>query len=172
MKKANPLFIVGLVFAIIGMVFLVPGGTFLVVSRDLLPELMNPDVWLAETPDELALPVIGVVFTAIGAIFAAIGFGLLIAHHRRMAMHEELLRFGLQVQGMVTDIRVDRTIEVNGRHPLRIMVQAVHPVTGETLNLKGPRVWEATLSTGDAVAVYFDPQNDKRFTVQLPGETA
>lgn len=170
MKKANPMFLVGLIFTLIGLVFAVLGGVFLTVSQEQLPQVFTPEVWLEEAPDELALPMVGLVFAPIGLIFAVIGVILLLVGRRQGRLREELLRFGVREKGVVTDIRIDHTYRVNGRSPLRIMVEAKHPFTGETKTLRAPLVWDTTLSTGDQVEVLFDPQDEKKHHVLLPGE--
>lgn len=170
MKKANPMFLVGLIFALFGLGFAVLGGVFVAVSHELLPRVFTPEVWMGDTPDELALPMVGLVFTPIGLIFAVIGVILLLVGRRQGRLREELLRFGVREKGVVTDIRIDRSYRVNGRSPLRIMVEAKHPFTGETKTLRAPLVWDATLSMGDAVEVLFDPQDEKKYYVLLPGD--
>ena len=39
---------------------------------------------------------------------------------------------------------------------------------GETVKVKGPLVWETSLSEGDAVTVVFDPQDERQKMVLLP----
>lgn len=171
-RTVQPQKLLGIIFGAIGLLFLVLGVIFVLVSADKLPMLADVEVWVGETPDELALPMVGIVFAGIGAIFTALGAGFLIALLRRKRLREELLQYGTRVTGTVADIRVDRSYQVNGRHPLRIMVQAQDPFTGETRTLRGPMVWETKLVTGDAVDVIFDPMDEKKYIVELPGETA
>lgn len=170
MKRVQPLFLVGLIFSLIGALFAVLGGIFIAVSRDLLPQVFSAQVWQGETPDELAIPLVGLVFAGVGGLFLIIGVVMLLQTRRQRRLHEELLRFGTRVTGTVTDIRIDPTVRVNGVHPLRLIVQAQHPHTGEMKTLRGPRVWNTSLATGDAIDVLFDPQDEKRYTVELPGE--
>jgi len=168
MKETNAYFIVGLVFALIGAIFTVIGVAFLLTNFELLPQLADSEVWMGETPDALALPVIGVVFTVMGAFFAVMGLVFLWVVRRQRLLREELERFGLRVQGQITDIRVDHSVRVNGRSPLRLMVTARHPTTGETKTLRGPSVWNTSLTTEDTVEVLFDPQDEKKYVVVLP----
>jgi len=166
-STVQPQKLLGLIFGGIGLLFLVLGVIFVLVSADKLPMLAEADVWVGETPDELDLPVVGVVFAGIGLIFTVLGVGFLMALLRRKRLKEELLTYGTRVTGTVADIRIDRAYQVNGRHPLRIMVQAQDPFTGETRTLRGPLVWETSLSTGDPAEVLFDPMNPKKFFVDL-----
>jgi len=166
-KRVDAEKLIGLIFGLIGVFFVVMGVVFMAVCSDRLPQVFTAEVWLNDPPDELALPIVGVVFAAIGAFFAAMGGGfLLYARHRRL-LQEELERFGVRVPATVTELRVDRTVRINGRSPLRLLVQAQHPFTGATKTLRGPRVWETTLNPGDQVEVLFDPQDEKKYTVLL-----
>lgn len=171
-RTVNPLKLLGIIFGGIGLGFLILGLIFAFVGREQLPLLANSEVWVGETPDELALAMVGVVFAAIGAVFAVLGGAFLLVCRRRKLLREELLRYGTRTTGMVTDITVDRHYEVNGRCPLCIMVQAQNPHTGELKTLRAPLAWETNLVTGDAVDVIFDPMDEKKYIVELPGETA
>ena len=168
MKNVNPLLILGVIFTLIGVVFAVLGGVFVAVSSDLLPQVFTAETWLGEAPDELALPLVGLVFAGIGSIFAVMGVIFLLVNRRQRRLHEELMRFGTRVTGTVTDIRIDHTIRVNGRSPLRLFVQVQHPHTGEMKTVRSPMLWNTTLSTGDPLDVLFDPQDEKRYAVVLP----
>lgn len=168
MKDVKPFMVIGWVFAGIGLLFLVMGVIFVLLGADSLPLLADPEVWLGDTPDELALPMVGIVFSCIGLLFTVMGSVFLFIERRRRLLAEELERFGIRVTGTVSEMYRDRSYNVNGRNPLRIMVQAQHPTTGEMRTLKGPMVWETPLSVGDKLDVLFDPQNEKKFVVKLP----
>lgn len=168
--KINPLGIVALVFGGLGLLFGLMGGIFVHVSRELLPRLADPMVWLGEAPEELELAMVGVVFAILGGVFVIAALVMLLISLRQRRMHEELLTWGERVKGQVSDIPVDMSIAINNRHPLRIMVQVRHPRTGEMLNLKGPRVWQTSLSPGDPIDVLFDPMKDGRFVVDYNKE--
>lgn len=169
MKKANPMLLLGIIFGLLGLVFAVLGVVFLSLNPELLPELFTAEVWLGDdTPDRLALPMVGLVFTVVGLAFVNAAVVLLLLNGRKQRLQEELERFGTRVQGIVTDIPVDRTYRVNGRSPLRIIAQAEHPYTRQTVTIKGPHVWETSLSVGDPVEVLFDPSDEKKSMVVMP----
>lgn len=172
MQAVQPRKLLGWIFGGIGLLFLVLGVIFILVSWDFLPRVFSAEVLAEEAPDELALPVVGVIFAAMGAVFAVLGGVFLLLTRRQRLLREELLRFGTRTTGKVTDVAIDRHYQINGRHPLRIMVQAMNPHTGELKTLRGPMVWTTTLSAGDAVDVLFDPQDEKKYIVELPEETA
>lgn len=167
--RPHPLLLVGIIFGCIGLLFAVLGGVFMAVSSDVLPQVFTAEVWLEEAPEELELPIIGVVFSGIGLLFLLIAVIMLMIRGRQKRLREELLRFGTRESGVVKDIVIDRSYQVNNRYPLRILVEARHPFTGEMKMLRSPLVWETNLSTGDTVEVLFDPQDEKRYDVLLPG---
>lgn len=167
--RMHPLKIIGVVFTCIGLLFAVLGGAFMAANAALMPRVFTAEVWLAnETPDELALPICGLVFGVIGLVFLIIGVIMLLVLRRQHSLREELERYGTRVQGVVTDVRIDHTYRVNGRSPMRIIVTATHPSTGTQVTVRSGPVWETALSAGDAVDVLFDPMDEKKHIVLLP----
>lgn len=165
MHAVHPLKLLGLIFSGLGLLFTVLGVIFLTITPELLPQVFTADVWLNEAPDELALPLCGVVFGAIGLLFLIAGVIMLLVLRRQRRLREELEQYGVRVTGMVTDVIVDRSYTVNGRHPLRVVVAAVQPGTVEERTLRSGPVWETPLAPGDAVDVLFDPMNEKKYVI-------
>ncbi len=170
--RFSPFMLIGIIFAVTGLSFFAMGVGFLIGSGELLPLLADSALPMEELPDEAALPILGIVFSVLGGLFAVLGGVFLMQNRRQGRLREELLRYGTRVQGTVSDLQIDRTYTVNGRHPLRILVRATHPYTGEEMTLRAPLVWETTLATGDAVPVLFDPQDEKKHLVLLTEESA
>ena len=170
-RSVNPLLIVGLVFFLMGVMFAVLGGVFISVSGDDVVLLSDPDVWLFEHHnDEVALPMVGVVFAVLGGIFLAVGGVLLFLDRRSARRLRELQEYGERVPGTVTDITLDRTVSVNGNHPLIVHVTCRSPRGGD-VTVKSRRIWNTTLSTGDSVDVLFDPMDERRYAVDLQDST-
>ena len=165
--RVHPLTLCGAIFSGVGGFFALLGGVFLLVGRSGLPRLFTAEAWGENVPDELALPLIGLIFGAIGLIFLITGLGMLLAMRRQRRIREELERYGDCASGTVTDVCIDRAYRVNNRHPLRILVSVRHPFTGETITVRSGPVWETSLNPGDAVDVLFDPMNVKRHMVVL-----
>jgi len=165
--RMHPLKLLGMIFGGIGLLFAALGCVFLAVSAELLPQVFTPEVWLGDTPDELALPVIGVVFGAMGLVFLLVGGVMLLILRRQKRLREELEQYGTRVTGAVADIRVDRIYQVNGHSPLRVFVSVRHPFTNEELTLRSGPVWNTALTTGDPVEVLFDPMDEKKHLVLL-----
>lgn len=167
--RLNGLTITALVFGILALCFLLTGGILLLAGRADLPLLFTPDAWPgSEMPDALAVPLLGVIFGSLGAGFL-LTTAILLLFARRTRLHrEELLRYGTRVPGTVTELRIDRTVRMGGRSPLRATVAVIHPATHEPLTLRTPPLWETTLSPGDTVDVLFDPMDEKKHIVALP----
>lgn len=168
MHAVHPLKLLGVIFSSFGLLFAVLGVIFLTITPELLPQVFTADVWLNEAPDELALPLCGVVFGAIGLLFLIVGAIMLLVLRRQRRLREELEQYGTRVTGMVSDVIVDRTYRVNGRHPLRVVVTARQPGTDAERTLRSGPVWETHLSPGDVVDVLFDPMNEKHYVILLP----
>lgn len=167
-SQLHPLTLIGAIFSGLGLLFAVLGGAFLGANAPLLPRVFSAEALGDNVPDELALPLVGLIFAAIGLFFLITGVVMLLVTRRQRLLRQELEQYGTRVSGTVTDIRLDQTYRVNGRHPLRIFVQVAHPTTGETLTVRSGPVWETSLATGDMVDVLFDPMDEKKHIVVLP----
>lgn len=115
--------------------------------------------------DDLALSIIGCVFTLLGVIFLAVGVAFALADKRRARLREELLVWGSRVQGTVMEVYTDHTIRVNHRSPVIAKVRCAFP-TGE-VTLKSPRLWGNPPAVGDQLDVLFDPMDEKRYVIDL-----
>lgn len=168
-RTVKPVKLIAWIFGGIGLLFVVLGVIFLLVSRAHWPLLTQAASWTGDAPDELALPIIGVVFTGIGLPFVLAAAVMALVQRRNTRRAEELRQYGERLPGVVTEITVERSVRVNGRSPLRIVAEAVHPRTKETLRVRSACVWETPLSPGDAVTVLVDPMDERRRMVELPG---
>lgn len=157
MKKATTARVLMLVFGLMGAVFLAIGLVFLAKAG-----------MITNAEDAEVFPVLGTAFGVIGAAMLGVTLVIGLVDRKQRLRQEELLRWGTRVTGTVVDIPVDKTLTVNGRHPLRIVAAAVHPATRETVTVRSRQVWETSLSEGDPVDVLFDPMDEKVFDVVLP----
>lgn len=119
---------------------------------------------------DLALDVVGVVFLCVGAVFTAVGVILWGVMGRGDAKRAVLLSYGQRVRAEVVEVREDRTVSVNGRHPWRVFAACEHPITREQVRLRSHCVWENVPNVGDSVDVAFDPMNEKRYAFDLKEE--
>lgn len=116
------------------------------------------------------LDVVGVVFLCVGAVFTAVGVILWVAMGRGNAKRAVLLSYGQRVRAEIVEVRQDRTVSVNGRHPWRVYAACEHPITREQVRLRSHYVWEDVPKVGDSVDVAFDPMNEKRYAFDLKEE--
>ena len=154
MKSGN--LIVKLVFGIMGIVFAAVGVICLTIARSMAGSMRH----IFRLPeDDLALAIMGVVFGVVGVAFLI---------RRQKRLREELLQYGTRVTGIITDVQVNRTIQVNGHSPLVAKVQCQF-ATGE-VTLKSRNLWSACPATGDTVDVIYDPMDEKRYVIEFSSE--
>ncbi len=163
--KISGSYILKLVFGLLGTIYTVVGGGFLLAAvkdaGDITRIFTLPE-------EELAFAINGLVFTTLGVIFLLVTVILILVGRRKKRMREELLTYGTRVTGTVTHVRVNRSVRVNGRHPLLVQVSCSFP-SGE-VTLTSPHLWNACPNTGDTVEVIYDPMDEKRYVIEFAGE--
>ena len=163
--KKNGSFVLKLIFGLMGAIYAVIGVTFLVVAMKAAGDVTR----IFTLPEEeLALAIVGTVFTVLGAGFLAAALGVMLAGKRQQRMREELMQYGTRVTGEVVDVRINYSIRVNRKSPLVAQVKCLLP-TGE-VTLKSKNLWNACPNTGDAVEVIYDPMDEKRYVIEFEGE--
>lgn len=162
MKRGN--WIVKLVFGCMGIIYAIVGVICLTIAVKWAGDIRR----IFRLPEnDLALSIVGTVFTALGVVFLLVTAILFLADVRRNRLREELLRYGTRVTGRITDVRVDHTIRVNHRSPLIAKVTCTLP-SGE-VTLKSPRLWSVCPNPGDQVDVLYDPMDEKRYVIEFEG---
>ncbi len=163
MKHGN--LILKLVFGLMGLIYTIIGAVCLTIAVNWAGDIRR----IFRLPeDNLALSIVGTVFTALGVIFLMVTVILIVAGKRRARMREELLTWGTRVKGEVVDVRIDHSIRVNGHSPMIARVRCKLP-QGE-VTLKSHRLWNACPNAGDAVEVIYDPMDEKRYVIEFPEE--
>lgn len=161
MKRGN--LIVRLVFGLLGVIYAIVGAVCLTIARNMAGDIRR----IFRLPeDDLALAIVGTVFSVLGAVFLVVTLMLILLGRRRSRLREELLSWGQRVQGTVTGVRVDYAIRVNGRSPLIAQVRCPFP-RGE-VTLKSPRLWGVTPAVGDTVDVLYDPMDERKYVMDFP----
>jgi hypothetical protein len=92
--RSDFLFLFGSIWALVGTPF-VCIGLFLSLSR----------------------PKDGLIFVLLGALFGGVGWTLVIKAWRKASRVVELFANGLIVEGRVDQVVVDRSVQINQRHP-------------------------------------------------------
>jgi hypothetical protein len=124
----------------------------------------------AEIHSFMALWFLTVLLLALGAVFAGIGTALLVAFGRQgwspgRAEVERLRTEGRRLTATFQDVIVDRSTEVNGRSPYRIVAHWQDPASGAVHVFESEPVWfnpeDYIPSAG--IEVYVDPERMTRY---------
>ena len=115
--------------------------------------------------DDLALSIVGCVFTALGVVFLGVSIACALADKRRAALQEELLAWGQRVTGTITEVREDHTIRVNRHSPFFALVRCPFP-RGE-VTVKSHRLWGNEPAVGDTVDVLYDLMDESRYVIDF-----
>lgn len=117
--------------------------------------------------DAVVFPVIGAVFTAVGATFLVIAVIVNLAMRRTLRQREALLGYGRRASATVTSVSENFTITVNGRHPWIVTAVCTHPLTGRDVTVCSHSLWTCTVQPGQKVEIAFDPMNERKFAFDL-----
>jgi len=128
-----------------------------------------------EKPSEMQVKEEWVVFIALpilGIVFSATGGGIVFSRLYKAKLRRRLMKTGERVEAELEEIVLNRNYSVNGRHPYYIYCRWVNPNTGEEYLLKSDRIWynpqlkieEKNIQT---LPVYMDPNNRKKYIVSL-----
>lgn len=101
----SALWIIGLVYSALGALFVVLGIVLALVLEEGL--------------------LFCVIFGGIGMVFLILGFIFLAVEYGKRQNSERLIASGRYVWGTIADWRVNRSIEVCGRHPIVLLVRYV-----------------------------------------------
>lgn len=109
------------------------------------------------------------VLGGLGAVFALVGGAIAFFYWRRRRTVAHLKQRGIPVEAKFVETRVDTSITVDGRHPFRVVAQAVHPSTGKVGRFESDPVWvdPTDALAGGTVRVLLDPQDAGSHFVDL-----
>lgn len=110
-------------------------------------------------------PVFLVLF---GLVFGIIGGAFVVSNARKIAKHKQLLETGERVTGTITNIDVVTTIEINGCHPYKAVVEVDDYMTGEKYLYSSEQVMDDIYYlVGSSVDVYVDRNDKSKYYVDL-----
>lgn len=108
------------------------------------------------------------IFGGIGSVFFLLGgsFGFVVFRKKR---RDQFLRqHGQQVYATFVEVRLNRHVRVNNRHPFQIVSEWVNPVDGETYVFVSDNVWEdPSRFIPDELPVWIDPKNPRVHLMDL-----
>ena len=110
------------------------------------------------------------VFGAVAIVTLGIGLAVWFLMGRGERRREELLQYGLRTTAVVTELRQNRSVQVNNRHPWVAVATCTHPSTREEMTIKSHMLWHPVIAEGDRVDVAFDPMDERRYAMDIPEE--
>ena len=84
---------------------------------------------------------IALIAGVMGTIFSVVGAGLLLWPKWKARKAAWLRKNGQKVAAQPVEVVVDRSLQVNGRHPYRIVCEWKDPVSGETHLFRSDALW-------------------------------
>ncbi|MBQ8410175.1 MAG: hypothetical protein IJX15_00375 [Ruminiclostridium sp.] len=119
--------------------------------------------------DSVGIGIIGGIIPS--GVFIIVGLVMTIVIKCMSSKRQKLIETGVQAEGTVTNVVRDLTVRVNNAHPFKAECEVVDPVTGAVYLYSSPRIiQDITFLIGHKVTVYYDPDNRKKYFVDI--ETA
>ncbi|MBB4007215.1 DUF3592 domain-containing protein [Allorhizobium taibaishanense] len=109
------------------------------------------------------------LFSGLGFVFAIIGGTFLVIIITRNRKRIWLQRFGRPVDADFLHVYLDRSVEINGAHPFRVVAQGPDPQTGQLQRYQSEPIWVDPTAQleGRKLKVLVDPQKPARHFVDL-----
>ena len=101
-------------------------------------------------------------------IFVLAGIIMIIITELMNRKRRRLIEHGVQAEAVITRVARDLAVRVNNSHPFRAECRVTDPVTGEVYLYSSPRIiQDITHLQGRTVTVYYDPDNRKKYFVDI-----
>lgn len=102
------------------------------------------------------------IFGGTGLVFFTIGIVFVVVIAKKKSKTKWLLENGRVIHGTVTNINVNFSVRVNGRHPRVVYCSYQDPGTGMIYQFKSRNIYEDQancIAIGDSIDIYVDPEN-------------
>ena len=116
------------------------------------------------------LVMMGGIFGLTAIIMLGIGFTIWAVMGRGERRREDILQFGLRATAVIVELKQNRAVQVNNRHPWVAIATCLHPSTREEVTLKSHMLWYPAVAEGDKIDVAFDPMDERRYAMDIPEE--
>ena len=110
------------------------------------------------------------IFGVLAVVQLGAGFMIWKVMGRGERRREEILQYGLRATAVVTELKENRAVQVNGRHPWVAVATCVHPSTREEMTVKSHLLWKPSVAEGDHIDVAFDPMDERRYAMDIREE--
>lgn len=103
----------------------------------------------------------------LGSVFFLIGVGFFVVSWLRAGKESQLRSQGMPVQAAFQRVELNRSFEVNGRHPFRLVAQWQNPTTSELHVFESDNLWfdPTPFVTQKQLTVFIDAANPRRYHV-------
>lgn len=111
------------------------------------------------------------VFTALGIVFLLMTAVLLTLTAKRKQERRRLMESGRYINALVTEVSQNLYVQINHRHPYYVVCQGTDPYTGQQRTFRSADTTEdPSHLRGKYLRVFLDPQNPKKYYVELGRE--
>lgn len=150
---------VGTVFVIMGSIFFGIGAVVMIVGIvmffDVSADIVSRFLFLG----------CGALFTILGAVF-------LLWVIFKAVRRKKLIENGEQLTGVITAIRMNMRVTINGIHPYRAECEVIDPYSGERyLYSSDDTIEDISALMGMSVTVYTDPNDRKKYYMDISSLT-
>lgn len=107
------------------------------------------------------------ILSILGAVFGLTGAGIWMVQWMTARRHAVLKQAGIRISTQLQSVELNRSLEVNGRHPFRIVSQWHNPATGKIHVFNSENLWfdpTAYIKSG-SVDVLIERDNPARYLV-------
>ena len=110
-----------------------------------------------------------IVLSLFGSVFALIGGGIIAYGWLSKSKEAELRQHGRLIQADFQQVEINKSLEVNGTNPFRIVAQWHDTANNELLIFKSASLWfdPSKFIQNRKIPVYVDPRKLSRYHVDL-----
>lgn len=119
---------------------------------------------------ETELYLASIIVFSLAPVFLVIGAVAIIIDLRQGGRKKKLLHSGISIYASISQMNMNRNVQVNGRHPYVVICSYEDPSKGKTYLFKSKSLWtdpSLVYHIGDTVKVLVDPNDYRKYVVLL-----
>ena len=119
---------------------------------------------------ETELYLASIIVFSLAPVFLVIGAVAIIIDLRQGGRKKKLLQSGISIYASISQMNMNRNVQVNGRHPYVVICSYEDPSKGKTYLFKSKSLWtdpSLVYHIGDTVKVLVDPNDYRKYVVLL-----
>ena len=122
----------------------------------------------SEIKTDAASKVLDHVIIPLGGAFVLLGLILMLKKLLSDQKRKRLIRLGECINGIITNVEINKFVTVNNRHPYRAECEVIDPYSGERLICRSDNITnDISFLIGREVTVYIDRKNKKNYFVDI-----